>query len=121
LPSPRCGVRIRATLVSPRIAAGPVFRAAAGTIDHTSVLKTIQERWNVAPLTRRDKAAASLADVLTLAVPRTDDPLKGVIPPVSKNTHPLQSTPSLLERVHAEKVAALPLRNDKGIHSEHTA
>jgi len=116
----RFGVRIPAILISPRIAAGTVFRASHGTIDHTSVLKTIGERWHVPPLTRRDKAAPSLGDVLTLATPRTDDPLNGVVIPVSKHVHPQQSTPSLLERIHAEKVAALPLRNDKGIYGEHT-
>src|SRR5262249_11658881 len=116
----RFGVRVPALLVSPRIAAGTVFRANNGTIDHTSVLKTIEERWQIAPLTRRDAAAPSLGDVLTLAKPRADDPLHGVVPPLSKHVHPQQSTPSLLERIHAQKVAALPLRNDKGIFEEHT-
>ena len=53
----RFGVRIPALLVSPRIAAGTVFRAKTGTIDHTSLLKTIELRWGIAPLTARDKAA----------------------------------------------------------------
>ena len=43
----RFGVRIPALLISPRIAAGTVFRASAGTIDHTSVLKTLEERWGL--------------------------------------------------------------------------
>jgi hypothetical protein len=35
-----------AVIVSPLIEAGTVFRAPEGqTIDHTSVLKTIHERW----------------------------------------------------------------------------
>jgi len=71
----RFGVRIPALLISPRIAAGTVFRAKQGTIDHTSVLKTIELLWNLDPLTKRDKAAPDLGDVLTLATPRTDDPL----------------------------------------------
>lgn len=54
----RFGVRIPALLISPRIAAGTVFRAKRGTIDHTSVLKTIELRWGLDPLTERDKAAA---------------------------------------------------------------
>jgi phospholipase C len=116
----RFGVRIPAILVSPRIVAGTVFRARTGTIDHTSVLKTIEQRWKLSPLTRRDKAAASLGDALTLSAPRTDDPLKGVVIPSSKHVHPMQSRPSVLERIHAEKVAALPLRNSKGIYGEHT-
>jgi phospholipase C len=116
----RFGVRIPALLISSRIAPGTVFRAKSGTIDHTSVLKTIEERWNVPALTRRDHAAPSLGDVLTLAKARTDDPLHGVVPPVSAHVHPQQSTPSLLEKLHAQKIAALPLRNDKGIFEEHT-
>jgi len=116
----RFGVRIPALLVSPRIAAGTVFRAKRGTIDHTSVLKTIELRWGLDPLTARDKAAPDLGDVLTLATPRTDDPLKGVTIPVSGATHPKLSQPSLLDRIHAWKVSHLPLRNDKGTYDQHT-
>ncbi len=116
----RFGVRIPALLISPRIAAGTVFRAKQGTIDHTSVLRTIADRWSLAPLTKRDKAAPSLADVLTLATPRTDNPIENVVIPISRDTHPLQAQPSLLERIHAQKLAELPLRNNKGIYGEHT-
>jgi len=115
----RFGVRIPALLISPRIAAGTVFRAKAGTIDHTSVLKTIELCWGLAPLTARDKAAPDLGDVLTLAKPRTDDPLKGVEIPVSGTTHPNQSHPSVIEKIHATKVSHLPLRNDKGSYDQH--
>jgi phospholipase C len=117
----RFGVRIPALLISPRIAAGTVFRAKSGTIDHTSVLKTIELRWGLDPLTARDKAAPDLGDVLTLATPRTDDPLKGVAVPVSGTTpHPNASQPSLLEKIHAAKVAQLPMRNNKGSYDKHT-
>ena len=116
----RFGVRIPALLISPRIAAGTVFRAKRGTIDHTSVLKTIELRWNVPPLTERDKAAADLGDVLTLAVPRTDDPLQGVLAPSSAVPHPEQAEPSLIENIHAHKVSLLPLRNDQGSYDRHT-
>jgi phospholipase C len=112
----RFGVRIPALLISPRIAPGTVFRAQTGVIDHTSVLKTIERRWNVPPLTARDKAAPDLGDVLTLASPRKDDPLKGVQVPISSSAHPFLSQPSLLERIHASKVSYLPLRNDKGVY-----
>jgi phospholipase C len=116
----RFGVRIPALLISPRIAAGTVFRAQKGTIDHTSVLRTIEERWNLDPLTKRDKAAPSLSDVLTLATPRTDDVLENVQIPVSSDVHPLQSQPSILDKLHASRLAELPLRNNKGIYGEHT-
>jgi len=116
----RFGLRVPAVLVSPLIAAGTVYRAASGRIDHTSVLKTIQERWGTEALTQRDRAAASLADVLTLHKPRTadDDPLKGVAVPVSGVHHPNAATPSKLDKIHAARVAALPLRNEKGHYQE---
>jgi phospholipase C len=117
----RFGVRIPALLISPRIAAGTVFRAKRGTIDHTSVLKTIELRFGLDPLTERDKAAPDLGDVLTLATPRTDDPLKDVQVPATNLPHPEQeqSEPSLIEKIHAHKVSLLPLRNDQGSYDRH--
>jgi phospholipase C len=111
----RYGVRVPAVLVSPRIAAGTVFRAKHGTIDHTSVLKTVEERWKVPALTRRDAAAASLADVLTLKTPRNDDPLQGVEPPVSGSLHPHADRPSDLEKLHAWRLSKLPIPDEHGV------
>jgi phospholipase C len=116
----RFGVRVPALLVSPRIAAGTVFRAKRGTIDHTSVLKTIELRWNVSPLTARDKAAPDLGDALTLGTPRTDDPLQGVQIPVSNATQPNLSVPSVIEKIHAAQISDLPLPNDLGSYDRHT-
>jgi phospholipase C len=113
-------VRVPAVLVSPLIAAGTVYRSA-GPIDHTSVLKTIQERWGTASLTARDAAAASLADVLTLAQPRTDDPLQGVAPAAAKVMSPSDTRPSPMELIHAERVAALPIMNAHGVYEEASA
>lgn len=113
----RFGVRIPALLISPRIAAGTVFRAAHGTIDHTSVLKTIEQRWQLDPLTARDKAAASLADVLTLEQPRDDDPLDGVEVPRSNMIHPNLQQPSDLDRIHAWRLSQLPVENAYGTFS----
>jgi phospholipase C len=116
----RFGLRVPAVLVSPRIAAGTVYRAGEGHIDHTSVLKTIHERWGTKPLTRRDAAAASLGDVLTLATPRAagDDPLEGVTVPATSARHPHAATPSRLDKIHAARVAALPIRNEQGHYEE---
>jgi phospholipase C len=36
------------------------------TLDHTSILKLIEEKWNLPPLTRRDAAAQSPLDALDL-------------------------------------------------------
>ncbi len=110
----RFGVRLPAILISPSIAPGTVFRAPSGTIDHTSVLKTIEQRWSLAPLTARDKAAPSLGDVLTLTRLRTDDPLRGVAVPSSNAMHPNQQQPSELDRIYATRVSQLPVPNDHG-------
>jgi phospholipase C len=110
----RFGVRVPALLISPRIAAGTVFRTRRGIIDHTSVLKTIEGIWGLEPLTERDREAPDLGDVLTLSVPRTDDPLKNTAIPLSSSPHPNQSQPSLIDQIHASKVSQLPLRNEQG-------
>ena len=113
----RFGPRVPAVLVSPLIAAGTVFRGV-GPIDHTSVLKTIQERWGTATLTARDAAAASLGDVLTLTAPRTDDPLLDVAPPVAPPTQLHHHKPSKLEKIYAQRVAGLPLLGEHGVYEE---
>jgi hypothetical protein len=82
--------------------------------------KTIEQRWDLSPLTKRDKAAPSLDDVLTVPTPRTDDPITRGQIPVSNVRHPKQSRPSVLDRVHASRVSLLPLRNEKGTYDQHT-
>ncbi|WP_372411148.1 alkaline phosphatase family protein [Streptomyces luteireticuli] len=102
----RFGVRVPTVLVSPLIEAGTVFRAGGGTpLDHTSVLKTVEQRWQLGPLTRRDAAAPGVGDVLTLDAPRTDDPLEGVAAPVSSGNNPAAGTTSHLQAV-CEALAA---------------
>lgn len=104
----RFGVRVPAVLVSPLIEAGTVFRAPAGgpPLDHTSILKTIQQRWGLPSLTARDAAAPGFGDVLTLATPRTDDPLAGVAPPApSRQPGPAAGRPSHLQEVQADLIS----------------
>ncbi len=112
----RFGPRVPTVLVSPLIPAGTVFRAPAGAmpLDHTSILKTIETRWNLPPLTARDAAAVGLGDVLTLTQPRSDDPLLGVIVPVASSVYPDEQRPSHLQQVHAELVAQLPVPDEQG-------
>ena len=112
----RFGVRVPAVLVSPLIAPGTVFRVPAGTtpLDHTAILKTVETRWGLPPLTKRDAAAPDLGAVLTLAQPRTDDPLEGVVPPTSAAQDPAKAPVSHLEQVHAELVARLPVPDRAG-------
>jgi phospholipase C len=102
----RFGVRVPTVLVSPLIAAGSVFRApGAVPLDHTSVLKTVQLRWGLAALTARDAAAPDFGAVLSLATPRTDDPLSGVVVPKTTEVNPAESEPSHLQEVYAELLA----------------
>lgn len=112
----RLGPRVPAVLVSPWIAPGTVFRAPAGSapLEHTAILKTIEKRWGLAPLTARDAAAPDLGEVLTLAAPRTDDPLQGVRVPQAQVRQATDIPISHLEQVHAELVALLPVPDAAG-------
>ena len=59
----RYGFRVPAVIVSPY--ARPDY-VCSKTLDHTSVLKLIEEKWNLPPLTRRDAAASSPLDAVDL-------------------------------------------------------
>jgi hypothetical protein len=67
----RLGVRIPAVIVSPYIPAGTID---SRVYDHTSVLATVEKRFQLAPLTKRDAAAHTFDGNLRLASPRTDTP-----------------------------------------------
>ncbi|MGA2633713.1 MAG: alkaline phosphatase family protein [Terracidiphilus sp.] len=112
----RFGPRVPTVLVSPLIAAGTVFRVPAGSmpLDHTSILKTLENRWSLSSLTARDAAAPDVSAVLTLTTPRTDDPLAGVVVPVAASQNPDADKPSHLQQVHAELVSRLPVPDAKG-------
>ncbi|WP_374970484.1 alkaline phosphatase family protein [Terrabacter sp. BE26] len=58
------GFRVPALIVSPRARRGFV---AHNTYDHTSILKAIEWRWGLAPLTPRDSNARNIAEVLDFA------------------------------------------------------
>ncbi len=57
----RRGFRVPAVVISPRARRGHV---AHRTYDHTSVLKAIEWRWDLEPLTPRDAHARNIAEVL---------------------------------------------------------
>jgi phospholipase C len=103
----RFGVRVPTVLVSPLIQAGTVFRVPAGSVplDHTSVLKTVEQRWNLPALTARDAAAPGLGDVLSLTTPRTDDALAGVTVPTAADAGPSVGHASHLQEVQAELIS----------------
>ncbi len=106
----RFGVRVPAVLVSPYIEAGTVFRVAENEtpIDHTSVLKTLQQKFKLPSLTKRDAAAPSLEDVLTLTHARDDDPLKEVKAPVSKQEVNFDDAPDHLQHLYVDTMNHLP-------------
>jgi phospholipase C len=112
----RFGVRVPAVLVSPLIEAGTVFRVPSGTmpLDHTSILRTVENRFGIPALTARDAAAPDLSGVLTLPSPRSDDPLAGVVVPTSTGVNPAAQEPSHLQQVHAELLAELPVPDASG-------
>lgn len=61
-PVRRCGVP---RTVSGYIALDVTSAVGHNVYDHTSVLKMIEQRWNLRPLTARDAAAANLAETIT--------------------------------------------------------
>lgn len=112
----RFGPRVPTLLISPWIPPGTVLRAPAGAMpfDHTSILRTVETRWSIPSLTARDAAATDVSAALSLQAPRTDDPLAGITPPVSKGANPAAGRPSHLQQVYAELVAALPVPDAHG-------
>ena len=104
----RFGPRVPTVLVSPLIPAGSVHRVAEdGTpFDHTSILATLEHRFDLKPLTARDAAAPDVGGVLTLTTARTDDPLAGVTAPTPPtNPTNLVVQPSHLQQVQAGLIA----------------
>ncbi|HEX4214066.1 MAG TPA: alkaline phosphatase family protein [Candidatus Dormibacteraeota bacterium] len=104
----RFGPRVPTILVSPLIPAGSVFRVpASGTpLDHTSILATVEQRWSLPPLTKRDAAAPTVAAALSLGTARTDDPMSGVTAPTPPPTPSEQAAqPSHLQEVQAQLIA----------------
>jgi phospholipase C len=117
----RFGPRVPTVLVSPLIPAGTVFRVPANStpFDHTSILKTVENRWSLPNLTARDAAAPDVSAVLSLSSPRADDPLAGVTVPTASSQALDTTVPSHLEQVHAELVSELPVPDATG-HVHHT-
>jgi len=62
----RYGFRVPAVIVSPY--ARPDY-VCSEVLDHTSVLKLVEEKWNLPALTARDAAAAAPLDALNLTAP----------------------------------------------------
>lgn len=75
----RLGPRVCTLFISPWVAPGTVFRARDDRgrelpLDHSAIVRTLCQRFGLAPLTRRDAASPGFGGVLTLERPRQDDP-----------------------------------------------
>ena len=119
----RFGARVPAVLVSPLIPAGTVHRVQSGSVpfDHTSVLATIEHRFGLQPLTKRDAAAPHVGAALSLATPRSDDPLSGVTAPTPPpDPTGLASEVSHLQQIQAALVAEQAGRPAGDLEALHT-
>jgi phospholipase C len=81
----RFGVRVPTVIVSPLIEQGEILRAPADgpPFDHTSIIATLRTCFGIGALRDRDAKAPNVGLILTLATPRTDDPLADVKPPTA--------------------------------------
>jgi phospholipase C len=82
------GFRVPTVIVSPFSAGSSRFPRVNSTVfDHTSVLKLIEWRWNLPPLTARDASAGlgNLASSLDFAHARTEVPVLPVVVPAAKS------------------------------------
>lgn len=86
------GLRVPAVLISPLIPAGTVFHPSQ-PLDHTAVIKTLCNRWNLPSLTERDAHAVDFSTVLgTTGRPLNDTPVPAfwTPPPItSDDDYPL--------------------------------
>lgn len=72
------GIRVPAVVVSPLVARGTVDKEIR---DHTSLIATVGERFQLDRLTKRDKAARTFEGVFALGSPRQDAPQTLPAPP----------------------------------------
>jgi phospholipase C len=111
----RFGPRVPTVLVSPLIPAGTVYRTTSATpFDHTSILATLEKRFSVPALTKRDAAAPDVWGAVTLQTARTDDPLASVKAPQTSHKAPAPAAPDHLQSTLAEISATLPGSDVRG-------
>lgn len=98
------GFRVPCLLFSPLARAG---RISHNVYDHTSILKMIEWRWNLPPLTARDREASNLAESLDFHRPANLTPFDFTVPPGPFGTPclPGVAPPSLLN--HTEEWEAI--------------
>jgi phospholipase C len=93
----RLGVRVPCIVVSPYTLKGTIIGGPAPDpttiFDHTSVLATVEKRFQLPPLTQRDRAANTLEAALNVSKPRmtnADAPM--TLPNVAPDPAPLAAT-----------------------------
>jgi phospholipase C len=99
----RLGIRLPTVLVSPWIEPGTVVHTL---FDHTSIIRTICNRWGLPHLAQRDRVANDFGEVLTREQPRTDLPEVVPIPYVPSSEAPNQPL-TALQRAFLEAAAAM--------------
>jgi phospholipase C len=106
------GFRVPAMVVSPWSPRGAV---TSGIYDHTSVLKMIEWRWNLRPLTVRDQGANNLAEVLDFDAPNLSAPRFPVAPgpygglcPIEAPSTEVEVSPAALIELAARMGFTLP-------------
>jgi phospholipase C len=102
----RLGLRVPALLISPYVPAGTIDSTV---YDHTSLLATVERRFGLQPLTRRDAAAHTFEANLSLSAPRADTPatLQRPDDPVSAEAHKQQPHIGLLGLIEGAMLGAL--------------
>ncbi|MEP7147232.1 MAG: alkaline phosphatase family protein [bacterium] len=66
----RLGIRVPAVIISPYINSGTVITEE---LTHTSVIRTMSEKWGLGHLTNRDLNSPTLANIFNRKIPRTPD------------------------------------------------
>jgi len=114
----RLGIRVPTLIVSPWVGKGVVVNTQ---LQHTSVLKTVRERFRIAePLTSREAAATSLAAIFSQATKRTDVPRRlprasmPMLTAADHHANPGNAFPDELQREMVEGV----LRATRASHPE---
>jgi len=77
----RFGIRVPTIFVSPHVAPGTVIRAPGDVpFDHTSMIRTLSTKWDLEPLTERDRVAPDFGAVFTLSPSEARAKTPGVSP-----------------------------------------
>ena len=92
----RQGVRVPAVLVSAYIERGTVINTK---LSHTSIVRTLSDKWGLGHLTGRDQAAANVSEAFSRSTPRGPDQWPAVTPRAmpaslareSNHDHPLNA------------------------------